>query len=155
MVRTGFTIINSDLVLKAYKRKNTQMWEEKKENERKGKIVALNKQEVAVYFYGNWVMDGRQEQNIKMGKKEVTAIAKALMPRLAPKKKVSVYTSATNKIEEVRNDYSRGTVVIYKHMSWFEHCFDPLKDYSWIVHQLDTVCLGSTNIFFPIFMFYA
>jgi hypothetical protein len=102
---------------------------------------------LALCYYDDWLRGEKvldKNKKPKLGNKGAKAMVKALMPRVAPDKKVKEYTTAMYKcvdwleglgkgvweleMEKMREDYSRGTVAAHIPLPGFENCFDPLND---------------------------
>ena len=134
MIKCGVTMVNAGVAVEAWKRRNTQIREEKEEKEREEQMAGLDVQETALLYYDNWVKTGKprddKKDKIKLGTKASKAIIKALMPREDPTNKVTDYTSAMYRcvdwleglddweaaMEKMRDDYSRDTVTCHKRL---------------------------------------
>ena len=144
MMKIGEVVVNSGVAVEAWRRRTAQMEEEK---ERDQTMAGLDEQEVALCYYDDWLRGEKvldKNKKPKLGNKGAKAMVKALMPRVAPDKKVKEYTTAMYKcvdwleglgkgvweleMEKMREDYSRGTVAAHIPLPGFENCFDPLND---------------------------
>ena len=100
MMKIGEVIVNSRIAAEAWRRRNAQIQEEKGEKEREKTMAGLGEQEIALFYYDEWVKDGKvldKNNKPKLGKEGAKAIVKALMPRVAPDEKVTEYTTAMYK----------------------------------------------------------
>ena len=89
----GLTIVNTDMMMEARKRRLAQIETEKEEKTRTEKEDGLNMLDYAVYNYNKWKVDKPLDKHdkIKLSKMGAIAIVKALMPRVDPTKNVSEF----------------------------------------------------------------
>ena len=151
MMKIGEVIVNSGIAAEAWRRRNAQIQEEKEEKEREKTMAGLGDQELALFYYDEWVKAGKdvdKNNKPKLGKDGAKAIVKALMPRVAPDEKVADYTTAMYKcvdwleglgfdcgqdvweweMDKMRDDYSRAVVAAHIPLPRFENCSINSKD---------------------------
>ena len=148
MMKIGEVIVNSGIAAEAWRRRNAQIQEEEEDKEREKTMAGLGEQEVALYYYDEWVKGGKvmdKNEKPKLGKEGAKAIVKVLMPRVAPDEKVptAMYKCVDWleglgfdcgkdvwewEMDKMRDDYSRGVVAAHKPLPGFENCSRPSRD---------------------------
>ena len=148
MMKIGEVIVNSGIAAEAWRRRNAQIQEEKEDKEREKTMAGLGEQEVALYYYDEWVKGGKvmdKNDKLKLGKEGTKAIVKVLMPRVAPDEKVptAMYKCVDWleglgfdcgkdvwewEMDKMRDDYSRAVVAAHIPLPGFENCSINSKD---------------------------
>ena len=96
LFKAGIVVANARVVVEAAKRVKAEEEKKKEEKAEKDKVKEATVTYTALHHFGKWVADGKKYDNNKnpvLSKAAAVAIAKVLLPRIAPKEKVSDYAT--------------------------------------------------------------